>query len=262
MKVDCVAVCGDSFGCGAGMPENRSYEDSFGGYVAKKLRLPLKVYARSGCCNFTIYLQVKKIIDQYNHREHKPLVLVTLTNHSRLVFPIDARELSTNCDLSNVDYRSYVPYSDVSKHKRPIPFDIKDNPNLLSETISNMNLCLAGNHLKKDEKFVKLMERKWKAISMYFEEIYDDSIKREYDTGIVMMMHHMLKEAGLPHVIFGYGKHTHRFIDDSNFVEVHWGSISRDHPDEMGSGHCDAFGHAIVAEKILPSCHLQLEKIT
>jgi hypothetical protein len=262
MVIDSIAVCGDSFGCGSGMPQNRCYEDSFGGYVSKKLDLPLKVYARSGCCNFTIFLQVKKVIDQFNHKVHAPLVLVTLTNHARLTFPIDSTKISTDCDLRNVDYRKYEPYSNLSSPTRPIHFDLSDEPNLLSETISNMNLGLKGRHMRNDERFDRIMDRKWKAISMYFEEIYDDSIKMHYDVSIATMMHLMLKEAGLPHVIFGFGRYMHRFIPDPNFVEIHWGSICMNHPDEGRSGHCNAVGHAIVAEKILPSCRVQLGNLT
>lgn len=262
MVIDCVAVCGDSFGCGSGMPEHRCYEDSFGGNLSRKLDVPLKVYARSGCCNFTIFLQVKKIIDQFNHKVHRPLVLITLTNHSRVIFPIDSTRISTNCDLKNVDYFNYQPYSANSQPQRPLHFEINDKPNLLSETISNMNLCLSGHHLKHDVKFRKILDRKWKAISMYFEEIYDDSIKMEYDVSISTMMHHVLKEAGLPHVIIGFGRHMHRFIPDPHFVEIHWGDISAKYPDESNSGHCNAIGHGIVADKMLPSCLIQIKNTT
>lgn len=258
--IDCVAVCGDSFGCGEGLDPRSCFEESFGGLIAKKLGLPLKVYARSGCCNFTIYLQVKKIIDQFNHKEHRPLVLVTLTNHSRLIFPIDSTRLSTNCDISNVDYLSYVPYSPTSEKVRPLMFEPAVPPNLLSETISNMNLCLAGNNLGYDQRFSKMIDRKWKAIKTYFEELYDDTIKREYDESLAILMHLLLREAGLPHVIMGFGRYNFRHIPDPNFVEIHWGEICQAHPDAVGSGHCDENGHLIVAERVLPSCYSQISK--
>lgn len=256
--VDCVAVCGDSFGCGSGLPEDRCYEDSFGGQVASKLNLPLRVFARSGCCNFTIYLQVKKILDLYHHKKINPLVIISLTHHSRMIFPIDGTKTSSNVDLSDVDYIGYQPYSLASNPRRNIEFEPKDRPNLMSETISNMNLCLSGHILGDSKIFSNIMDRKWRAIRSYFEELYDDSVKREYDVSIANMMHLMLAEYSIPHVIMGYGKYHFRHIKEGNYLNVHWGKISAEHPDVMNSGHCDENGHLIVADQLLPLCKAQL----
>lgn len=258
MVIDCVAVCGDSFACGAGMPDETCFESSFGGIISTRLALPLKVYARPGCCNYTIYLQVKKVIEQHQHKEHSPLVLVSLTNHSRLIFPINSTNLDTNPNLASVDYLSYTPYSKHSRRRREIPFAQNPIPNYTSETISNMGLCLAGSHLKKEANYSMIYERKWKAISMYFEELYDDGIKREYDESLVVMMHVLLKEHGIPHVILGHGRYTFRHIPNPHFVDIHWGEISSKHPDKVNSGHCDENGHRIVAERLLGPCLVQL----
>lgn len=166
--IDTVAVCGDSFGVGSGLPLETCYENSFGGIVAKKLNLPLKVYARSGCCNYVIYLQVKKIIEQFHKLQHKPLVLITFTHHSRIVFPFDSTKLTTHVDLSNVEYKSYAPYSKYSTPTRPVEFELSATPNLTSETISNLNLCLAGSSLKDNVNYKEILEHKWKAIALYF----------------------------------------------------------------------------------------------
>ncbi len=252
MVIDSVAICGDSFACGSGMPLDRCFEDSFGGKVASELNLPLRMYARSGACNFTIYLQVKKVVEQINTKSIKPVVLISLTNHSRLIFPIDSTKTSNKIDLSNVEYLSYTPYSDTAVPNRRKPdFDLDESPNLRSETISNLNLCLAGSFLLNSKSFKSIMDRKWTAIRYYFEELYDDQIKQEQDIAIAHMMHNLLKEANAPHVIFGFGRHSFRFVDIKNFAEVHWGEISLKYPDRAGSGHCDERGHQIVADRLL-----------
>jgi hypothetical protein len=249
--IDCVVVCGDSFGTGAGLDEDQRFEKSFGGIVSSRLDVPLKVYARSGCCNFTIYLQVKKIIETCKSTKMSPLVLITLTNHSRLFFPIDGARGSRKLDLSNVIYKNYQPYSSTSRPQRPIEFAIDDFPNFTSETISNLGLCLAGSNLRHDKNFSKIVDRKFDAIRMYFEEIYDDGVKLEYDTAITLMMHSMLKENRISHIIMGFGAHQNRFIDQDNFVEIHWGEICSRYPDRHGSGHCDETGHMIAAGMLL-----------
>jgi hypothetical protein len=258
MKIDCIAVCGDSFATGSGLPPENCYEDMFGGIISKTLNLPMKVYARSGCCNFSIFLQVKKIIEQFHLKEHTPLVIVSLTHHSRLLFPIDGTKLEINLNLSNLDYLNYHPYSEASQPRRPLEFKLDKDPQLISETISNIGLCLSGHHMAPGDQFVNIMERKWEALRLYFEELYDDGIKREYDNALALMMHNMLVETNLPHVIMGFGKYIHRFIDQKNFADIHWGSICLNHPDRQGSGHCDETGHMIVANTLLPICQEQL----
>lgn len=252
--IDCVAVCGDSFGTGAGLDDEYRYEKSFGGIISSKLSVPLKVYARSGCCNFTIMLQVKKIIEQHRSREILPLVLITLTNHSRLFFPMNGATGSRELNLSNVIYQNYQPYSHESFQRRPLEFKSNENPNFTSETISNMGLCLAGSNLRSTAHFKQISERKFNAIKLYFEEIYDDGVKLEYDNSLTLMMHSLLKEQKIDHIIMGYGQHQHRFINPENFVEIHWGSICQRHPDKQGSGHCDETGHAIVADMMIDRC--------
>lgn len=254
MKPDCIAVCGDSFGTGAGLPPESCYEDMFGGIVSKYFDLPLKVYARPGCCNFSIFLQVKKIIDQKNLLQHEPFVIVTLTHHSRILFPIDASKLDINLNLSNLDYLNYHPYSAISKPRRPLEFKIDDDPQLISETVSNIGLCLSGRHGGPKDHLTNIMDRKWEALRLYFEELYDDGIKREYDDALILMMHNMLEEAKIPHILMGYGQYNHRFINPKNFLEIHWGSICMRHPDRQGSGHCDEAGHLIVANDLIPVC--------
>ena len=246
-----IVVCGDSFGCGIGLPFKHCFEKSFGGLISQQYNVPHTVYARSGCCNYVIYLQVKKVIEDYKHKD-KPVVLVTTTNHSRFVFPSDHADSGyNNYSLEDVAYTLHEPYSGREHvYKRPLPFTPKSKPKLVSETVSNFVYYFKGKAPNLEYLFSNVKE-KLSAIKSFYEELYDDSIKQDYDSGVILMMHMMLKEAGFPHVIMSPNPHQDRFIDKKNYLQNNWGTYSQKYPDVMGSGHCDEQGHIEVAEKII-----------
>lgn len=246
-----IIVCGDSFGVGAGLPAATCFADSFGGQVAAKFNLPLHVYARSGCCNFVIYLQVKKVINHFTNIQNKPLILITLTNHRRLIIPIDNSSLTTKIDLANVEYKKYPPYAEFSNPVMPLEFDINDNPNLMSETITNLITCLEDKRFRESPLYNHIPAHKWKIISEYINEIYNDDIKKEYDASLINLMHNCLLEAKFPHIFIGFKLHSNRFINDNNFINVNWGKISQIYPDDYGTGHCTKEGHTIVSDRII-----------
>lgn len=254
--VTSVAVCGDSFACGSGMDTKHCFERSFGSLVAELLDVPYKIYARSGCCNYVIYLQVQKIIDDYK-RKDKPLVLVSTTNHSRFTFPSDhVTKAYNNYTLEDVEYDLHEPYCDREGwHRRKIPFQTSNTPKLISETISNFLHFASGDGPNLAYLF-KDVDTKFAAIKTFYEELYDDSIKQTNDTGLILMMHMMLKEAGFSHVIMSPDQHQNRFIDKQNFLLNDWGVYSRMYPDKGNSGHCDERGHVLVADKIIEKIKL------
>lgn len=247
-----VYVCGDSFAVGSGMPLDRCFEDSFGGIVAERLGLPLRVFARSGSCNFVIYLQVKKCIDVARERGENPLVLVSLTHHSRLLIPYESRGLPTAIDLSDVDYQSYHPYHSTSTPRRPLEFTPKHDPMLTSETIASMGLAMHGN-LSNDDRSSEMRRRKWKAIAMYFSELYDDAAKLETDIALAATMHLMLEKAGFEHRILARDTRAHTLPLAEKLLQIDWNGISAAHPDPARTMHCNRDGHAIVAHRIITS---------
>ena len=247
-----IYVCGDSFAVGSGMPLDRCFEDSFGGVVASRLGLPLRVYARSGSCNFVIYLQVKKCVEMAKLRGENPLVLISLTSHSRLLMPYESRGLGGTVDLADVDYQSYHPYHHTSRPRRDLEFTPSPRPTLTSETISSIGLALHGN-LSTGARFAEISRKKWKAIESYFSELYDDAAKMETDAALVASMHLMLERAGHRHVVLGKDRRTHPLVPEGRFVEIDWNGISLAHPDPARTMHCDSVGHAMVADRIIPN---------
>lgn len=245
-----IIVCGDSFGCGSGIPVETCFESSFGGQTAEHFNVPLNVYARSGCCNYVIYLQVKQVIEDYRAKE-KPFVLITTTNHSRFCFPIDTTSGYVNYTLADVDYNSYLPYAEhTGLGRRPKPLEKFNEPKLVSETISNVLHFLEKNANNLAKLFVKL-KPKLETVKAYYRDLYDDEIKQTYDHGLILMMHHELKEAGIPHLIMSPDEYRDRHIDKENYFYNNWGYYSQKYPDIYGSGHCTEEGHLEVANKII-----------
>jgi hypothetical protein len=249
--VTSVSVCGDSFGCGSGLSEEICYEKSFGGLVAEELKVPLKVYARSGCCNFVISLQVKKIIEQNRNSKDKPLVLITTTHHSRFIIPIGSGTQYQKYDLSDVEYMRYPPYTSVNNpYPRPLEFSISKKPKLISDTISNF-IWYTEKGADNLGYLFKDLKPKLDSAKKYLAEIYDDSIKQEYDTALILKMHLDLTHAGIPHIIMAPNAHDFQVMNSKNFFENNWGYYSQRYPDKMGSGHCNETGHHLVANKLI-----------
>jgi hypothetical protein len=240
-----IATCGDSFGCGLGLPDATTFEDSFAGIVAKHFNLPQEVYARSGCCNFTIYLQVKKIIERMSYdAEYKPFVLITTTFHERLIFPLDEGWKHKIPDLADVEYTSYVPYNANTNPKRKLPFAVNPDSRLITETISNINHVFTG----ADSSILKKVEKtKFDAIINYYTEIFDTGVKKEYDEALFVVMSNLLTHYNVPHLI---GGHNLPFlIPEKNRIENNWGYYTSRWPDNRGSGHCNEEGNRLVGEE-------------
>lgn len=245
-----IVVCGDSFGCGMGVPMESCFEASFGGQIAEHFSVPLNIYARSGCCNYVIYLQVKQVIEDYKFKK-TPFVLVTTTNHSRFSFPVDSNDGHTNYTLADVDYDSYMPYSsNTGPGQRPKPLDKFNKPKIISETISNVLYFLEHDAKNLDYLF-KDIRSKLKSVKSYYKDLYDDEIKQTYDNGLILLMHNELKEADIPHLIMSPNENRDRFVDKENYFYNNWGYYSQKYPDLYGSGHCTEEGHMEVANKII-----------
>jgi hypothetical protein len=255
-----ISVCGDSFATGVGLPEETCFEDFFGGLVAKEFGLPLNVYARSGCCNFTIYLQIKKIIENYKNYGNLPLVLISITYHERYLLPIGDDIIDSDLDLSYVDYHNYPPYSDGSRPKRDMSFESK-TPKLFSQTLTNINLFLeekpSGAHFSS---FQILPKRKLELVRDYSFEVGDEKIKKEYDNAILTKGHLLLKNMNIPHIFMVNSMDSYSHLPQENVCHIDWGQKCLNYPDRFGSGHCDERGHIEVFESLKNKCKTLIDK--
>lgn len=251
--VKCISVCGDSFGLGAGIDSNPTimYDKSFGTLVADYFNLPVKIYARSGCCNFVISLQVQKIIQQFTKKIiPKPFVLITTTHHSRFSFPIEDELGLINYDLADVDYITHNVFESKSKLFEKLPFRPNDKSRLISDTLSNW-LEFKKNKLQNLAKNFTMLQDKLSTVDDYFQYLYSDIIKQEYDIAMILKMHVELKSANLPHIIMSGDQNLKNYIDKENFLFNNWGHYIQKYPDSQRTGHCNQQGHREVADNLI-----------
>lgn len=246
--VNCIATCGDSFGTGSGLDPKICFEKSFAGVVAEHFNLPQKVYARGGCCNYTIFLQVKKILQQkLENKDLLPLVLITTTNHERIIIPTDDGTKYVMPDLANVDYMNYTPYHPHSGN-RPVQFKLKE-PRLLTQTISNVDLLLKTRSGAVKTHFEGVELEKLETLGRYYTDIFDTAIKKDYDDSLFVFMHLLLKSNNVSHIIMGY--QLPEVIDEQNRLENMWGYYAGLYPDVGGSGHCNEEGNRLVGMNVV-----------
>ena len=234
-----IAVCGDSFSVGHGLDPHVQFEHSFGGVVASHYGLKHLVYGRSGCCNFVIYLQVKKIIDQTRFNPfYKPLVLISSTWTERVTFPLNFTRFFSRPDLSQVDYLSYEPYSKTSPVPRKLAFRINKKHRLVSELVSDLTY-LRQKVNPEDES----------AVDLYAAHLFDPKIKEVIDHSLLTTAHIMLLKHNIPH-LFITPERIHTIHADNN-LNQDWIEILDRYPDSRGTGHCDEQGHRIMADKVI-----------
>jgi hypothetical protein len=172
-----LGICGDSFmsplnGEGRGK--------HFTEILAEKLDLDLFVFARGGCSNQTIRLQMEEML-----KNPPDLVLIGLTSPDRIEIPIG--DLSTDDyfkkysmfnflkddGIYNIEYHTYSEdqSSDKDLFKKTIP-------KMRSETMNNI-----FNNIKNAKNFYS--QNQIRAIEYYFQYLYDCEWKKQQDSWII-----------------------------------------------------------------------------
>jgi|694.fasta_scaffold64152_4 hypothetical protein len=246
-------VCGDSYASGSGLKPEYCLEKSFGGLVASEIGAKHVNFSRAGICNFGIFLQVKKVLTEFNFntRQSNSTIIISLTDPSRLM--VGTEELKPwDLDLSNVDYKNNTPYNYGYYKGRDTQFKLNDKPKLFSQTILDILL-----HIDKkvsgalQSAYEILPHYKLSTLKTYITDVFDYEIKSEYDNALVAKMHLILKSKNINHIFLVPFIEQYDYIPQENLCEVNWRKISDEHPDEMGSGHCNETGHEIASKMIL-----------
>jgi len=179
MSKKILGVCGDSFMSAINdIGPDSGYGKHFTEIIGKKLDWDVVTFARGGCSNQTIRLQIDEII------KFKPdFVIIGLTTPDRIEIPID--DLSTlnyydkfhqtnyliQDGLYNIQYDSYPDQS--SNHNR---FKLI-KPKLKSETINNILSEVNANKYFTKEQI--------DALKQYYNYLYDFQWKTQQDNWII-----------------------------------------------------------------------------
>lgn len=248
-------VCGDSFNIGIGCQDLTT--QPYGSLLAKQLNIPLINLAKGSSTNLSIWLQVQYAVDNLN-ASADDLILVNETSSERINwFPDGVMEESDPTPLTNlsVNYHEYPPYGPNSYHQILPEHPMKHDPNYTGKMITeNMRgvVDFVDNYVEygidqRGSYYSRLAYEpveKVKLVRDFYLSVYNEKISQVQSRALMTMCHAYLKNKGIRHLmLFPFPYLYNNFVDDYNRVEVNWGQLAKEYPDQIPSGHADENGH-------------------
>jgi len=235
---------GDSFPCGMGLGPDR-FETSYPARIATELGAKLTSVARPGCCNFAISLMVQWMVDNY---DEDTFYIISTTNEDRLHW-LRPGIVYNNKHVVNLEELNYEDYLEFLL--TDLPFS--PNNTINSETCSNILLHAEGNMMVgtslscwNGESFrSREPESRIKALEQYIKLLHDSKIKRHEDISLLSLQLRRLNEKTKNWILLTPWHELENEFKD-NTIETQFGTLSKDYPDDRGSGHFNATGHRIV----------------
>lgn len=219
--------CGDSFTFGVGC-ENPD-ETSYASLVADKLQAESINLSRSAGSNYVVYLQVLKALEL-----NPDFVLVNTTSTDRIEWVSDNAVLDRPISIEQFSYLNVDKPSFVSR----LP---NYKPNILCDQIYGLQ-----NPRYNDQNPERL-----NTVLQYSTIMMDGGIKRDYDSGLIVLAVELLKNAGIPYVVLaGDYLYEHlRFIGP--LLYINFFELAAKYPDRFGTTHCSEIAHKIVANQVI-----------
>lgn len=256
-----LVVCGDSFAKGIGCRDLDN--EPYGALVAKKLGLEYVNLAKGSSTNYSIHLQVLYMID---HIDDVSMVLVTNTSYDRIEwFPTNYEPLATELTNFDVNYHQYPPYQQgsysgkIDGEPHPMEDDDRYNGNMFTENLVGV-IDYFDNIVDKGiehpdgyyKRFYNEPKKRMRVLYDYAKHVHDTRINRLHSIGAITMVHNALNNAGIRHLI---GTDTldayARYIDRTNQVNIDWGQLGIQYPDDLPSWHASAEGHVVAADRVI-----------
>ena len=100
-------------------------------------------------------------------------------------------------------------------------------------------------------KFKKERPERMKLLRNFYAEIFDDQIQRQYDMGLMIMAHNLLKKKGINHLILTSDAEFTTYISKENLVNVDWYVLSEQYPDDLNTLHTSAEGQKVAYKNVL-----------
>lgn len=257
-----LVICGDSFSIGIGCRDLQN--EPYGSLLSKKLGKNLINLGRGSSSNFSIMLQVKYAIENYKDID---LLCIGITSYERTEwFNEKSKSFHFDVSLTDVNYHEYPPYGKntyITQLENPMINDPRYKGDMLVENylgivdyVTNIDKQNSTNN-EYFRKFRNESNDKMKLLNDYFFEIFDFGIKRMYDISLISMCHMLLKNHNINHLILTHEPYVfNNIIPEENLVEVNWGQLSIDYPDDLPSQHTSYIGHQIVYNKILEKLNI------
>ena len=250
-----IVVCGDSFSIGIGCHD--LHNEPFGSLLAKNFNKKLFNYAKGSSTNFSILLQVKYALENVKNID---LICIGVTSYNRVDWFPEKVNVPNPIKLTNVNYHQYPPYGkDTYAYllENPMKDDSKYTGEMLTENyygvVDYVDNVLdgdrgAGNYFLK---FKNERPERMRLLRNFYAELFDDNIQRQYDIGIITMVHNLLKSKGINHLVLTPDGEFTQYIPKENLVNVDWHKLSSKLPDDLKTLHTSAEGQKVVYETVL-----------
>jgi hypothetical protein len=245
-----IVVCGDSFSIGIGCHDLKN--EPYGALLSKELDKEVVNYSKGSSTNLSILLQVKYAIEKNPDID---LIFIGVTSYNRFDwFP------HNHIHLSNVNYHQYPPYGkDTYPYllENPMKDDPQYNGQMLTENyygvVDYVDNVLTQKRGAGDYfvKFKKERPERMKLLRNFYAEIFDDQIQRQYDMGLMVMAHNLLKNKGINHLILTSDAEFTTYISKENLVNVDWYVLSEQYPDDLNTLHTSAEGQKVAYKNVL-----------
>ena len=244
-----IVSCGDSFPCGMGLGNDR-FKVAYPVRVAEHLDAKLTSLARPGCCNFSISLMIQWMADNVTN---DTFYIISTTNEDRLHW-LRPGIVYNNKHVVNLEELNYEDYFKFLLTDLPFA----PNNTINSETCSNILLHAEGNMILgtslcyRDGKTFRSREpeKRIKALDQYIKLLHDSKVKRHIDVSLLAEQLNRLKEKTNNWVLFTPW-HELEDMFKENTIETQFGELSKDYPDNKGSGHFTSKGHDILTERFI-----------
>lgn len=248
-----LVICGDSFNYGIGCSNLAT--QPYGVLTAEALGMNCIRLARGSASNYAIYLQ-----GMYSAQMNpKPkLVILGVTSYDRVEWIAEGKRLNDEPKLQNLNYHLYPPhYMAQPLHDAPMPWHLS-NDNSYDPKILTEHVVVFSDYfkqLKEDSDYYRRFRTephdKLKLIDRYYFEIWDSWIKRDYDTGLIMLAYRKIKKSGINCIIAGQDNRYQDFVDnEKDFYLINWGQFCYEFPDDYTS-HCDERAHKLIADGLI-----------
>jgi hypothetical protein len=221
--------CGDSFTFGVGC-ENPD-ETSYASLVAAELQAESINLSRSAGSNYVVYLQVLKAI------ELKPdFVLINTTSTDRIEWVSDNAVLDRPIGIEQFSYLNVNRPSFVSS----LP---NYKPNILCDQIYGL----------QNPRYNDQDPKRLNTVLQYSTIMMDGVIKRDYDSGLIILAVEFLKNAGIPYLVLAGDYLFEHLKGIGPLLYIDFFKLTAKYPDRFGTTHCSEIAHKIVANQVLQS---------
>ena len=256
MENKTLVVCGDSFNYGIGC--TNQHTQPYGVLTAKSLDWNLIRLARGSSSNYTTHLQGNYAATM-NPKPH--LVILGITSYDRVEWVSTGNEIDREPTLEDLNYHLYPPHHFPQPcHDAAMEFYLQDNPKyapkILSEQVvafsDYLQFAKRNEHNNYYERLHTESIKKLELIEQHYLEVVNSWIKRDYDTGVLLLAYRKIKKAGINCIIFGADTRYAELVDDErDFFHQDWGRVTRLWPDSTGSMHTGEGGHADTADRLI-----------